>query len=80
MTDDVPRTDDGEIVVPDDVHSQLEALRDSGAVNMFTDVKRGLREFGFDEALEWVNEHQEAYVEGFSNGIISESEYEDDDS
>lgn len=79
MTDDVPRTDDGEIVVPDTVHSQLEALRESGAVNMFTDVKRGLREFGFDEALEWVNQNQGAYVDGFSNGIVPESEYEDDD-
>ena len=79
MSDDIRTDDDGQVIVPDDVYSQLEALRESGAVNMFTDVKRGLREFGFDEALEWVNNNQGAYVEGFSNGIVPESEVDDDE-
>lgn len=57
------------VQIPKEVYSQLEALRQLGAVNMFTEVKHGLRQMGFDEALEWVNKNPETYTEGFKKGF-----------
>lgn len=49
--------------IPAEVYQQLEATRQSGAVNMLTEIDSGLRQLGFDEALEWVQENQETYYE-----------------
>jgi hypothetical protein len=62
------------VVVPDKVYNQLETLRQSGQVNMFTEVKRGLDEMGFTEALNWVEDNPDKYVEGFEKGLVPESE------
>lgn len=67
------------VIVPADVYRQLEATRESGAVNMFTDVKRGLKQFGFDAALTWVNDNPDAYVEGFmSRGFAPDDDDTDE--
>mgnify|MGYP000146683371 CR=1 FL=1 len=45
---------------PDDVLAQQEAIRRSGAINMFgrSGVKRLAEgQFGFDELAEWIDEH-----------------------
>jgi len=49
--------------VPPEVYDQLEATRESGVVNMITEIDQGLDELGFDEALEWVDENRQAYHE-----------------
>ena len=54
--------------IPPEVYRQLEALRESGAVNMLTEVHSGLRQCGFDEALEWVDENYEQYIEHAMRG------------
>ena len=74
---DFPETDDGKLVIPDEVFRQLEATRESGAVNMFTEIHSGLRELGFDRALEWVKNHEETYYDyAMSGGFVPESEYD----
>lgn len=71
--------DEDPVEVPDEVYRQLEATRESGRVNMFTEIKYGLRQFGHDEALEWVNENPDAYVEGFrKRGFAPESGDDDE--
>lgn len=68
---------DDAIEVPRTVYRQLETLRTSGKVNMFTEVKVGLRRNGFDEAHEWVDNNRDAYIDGFMGGgftPIEESE------
>lgn len=60
---------DDPVQVPPQVYAQLEALRKSGAVNMFTEVIEGLVGCGFDEAREWIEANPEAYTTGFSVGI-----------
>lgn len=62
------------VVVPDTVYNQLETLRQYGQVNMFTEVKRGLDEMSYTEALQWVEDNPEKYVDGFKNGFVPESE------
>lgn len=57
------------IRVPPTVFAQLEALRKSGVVNMFTEVYDGLEHFGFEEALRWIEANPEMYGEGISKGI-----------
>lgn len=48
--------------------ARLQALRDTGAVNMFTDVRRGLVElYGEDDAqatYEWITDNFEYYRSG----------------
>lgn len=74
-------TDDGALVIPDEVYNQLEATRESGAVNMLTEIHGGLRELGFDEALAWVDDNYETYIEhAMSGGFVPESEYEETES
>lgn len=60
--------------VPPEVFHQLEALRDSGAVNMITDVRHGLREMGFDEAYDWVSANREAYFKHAMRGGFKPAE------
>lgn len=60
--------DRGRLGVPKEVFHQLEALRESGIVNMITEVEYGLRECGFDEALEWFRNNQEDYYENAMSG------------
>ncbi|MFB6256299.1 MAG: hypothetical protein ABEH58_06165 [Haloplanus sp.] len=63
-------TDTKEAVeVPKKVYHQLTILRATGKVNMFTDVLFGLRELGFEEAAEWVEDNPETYVRGFHHGF-----------
>ena len=54
--------------IPSEVYRQLEATRQSGAVNMLTEIDSGLRQLGFDEALEWVQENRETYYEHAISG------------
>jgi len=56
------------VEVPQTVYQQLETLRTSGNVNMFTEIKAGLRRFGLDEAHEWVDNNREKYRDGFMGG------------
>lgn len=65
--------------IPTEVYRQLEATRESGAVNMLTEVRTGLREFGFDEALDWVNENYEIYIEHAMSGGFEPAPPEDVD-
>lgn len=58
-----------QVRVPPAVFAQLEALRNSGTVNMFTEVTEGLERFGFDEAREWLEANPETYFEGFTHGF-----------
>lgn len=73
-------TDESEpLTVPAEVYRQLEALRESGAVNMLTEVDSGLRELEFDEAVEWVENNREAYYEyAMSGGFEPAEEVESD--
>ena len=56
------------LTVPPKVYQQLDALRESGAVNMLTEVTTGLEKMGFDEALEWVENNHETYIEHAMDG------------
>lgn len=70
-------TDDGALVVPNTVYSQLEATRESGAVNMLTEIHSGLDQLGFDEALDWVDANYESYIQhAMRGGFVPESEYD----
>ena len=70
-------TDDGKLVIPDEVFRQLEATRQTGAVNMFTEIHSGLRQLGYEEAEQWVAENEETYYEyALDGGFIPESQYD----
>lgn len=56
--------------VPPTVYAQLEALRQSGVANMFTEVRAGLRLFEFTEAHDWIEANPEIYANGFRNGFL----------
>ncbi|WP_435317638.1 hypothetical protein [Haloarchaeobius sp. TZWSO28] len=58
------------VQVPPTVYAQLEALRQSGVVNMFTEVRAGLRRFEFTEAHDWIEANPETYADGFHNGFV----------
>lgn len=60
---------DVNVRVPPKVFAQLEALRESGHVNMYTEIQEGLDHFGFDEARRWVEMNQQAYFGGFTCGF-----------
>lgn len=60
---------DDKVRVPPEVFAQLEALRESGHVNMYTEIQSGLRHFGFTEARRWVEMNQQTYFEGFTRGF-----------
>lgn len=63
------------LIVPDEVYRQLEATRESGKVNMLTEIEWGLRQFGFQEALDWVKANEQDYIEhAMSGGFQPESE------
>jgi CRISPR/Cas system-associated protein Csm6 len=73
-------TTDGELVIPDEVYRQLETVRQSGLANMFTGIHSALRQLECDEALQWLNENEEAYYEhALTGGFVPESEYHDDE-
>lgn len=54
--------------IPAPVYRELEALRESGKVNMITDVERGLDQVGFNQALDWVQENRQMYKEHAIDG------------
>jgi len=56
--------------VPPTVYAQLEALRKSGIVNMYTEVHAGLSHFEFDEARQWLENNPDRYEQGFYHGFI----------
>ena len=66
MTDKLPEEP---ITVPRPVYDELELVRTSGEYNMFTEVLEGLREFGCETALDWVQNNPDTYVQGFFHGI-----------
>lgn len=75
---ELTETDDGALVVPDEVYRQLEATRQTGAVNMMMEIHSGLRQLDFREAEEWVKENEQAYYEHcLEGGFVPESEYEE---
>lgn len=59
----------GDVLVPPTVYAQLEALRQSGVVNMYTEVHAGLEHFGLEAARQWLEANPELYAKGFSNGF-----------
>lgn len=69
-------TNSNEVQIPPEVYAQLEALRQSGVVNMFTEVQAGLERFGYYEALEWLTSNPETYVEGFQRGFTPQEDAE----
>ena len=56
--------------VPPTVYAQLEALRQSGVANMFTEVRAGLRRFEFTEAHDWIGANPDAYADALQNGFV----------
>jgi len=68
------------VEVPQTVYRQLETLRTSGKVNMFTEVKVGLRRNGFDEAHEWVDNNRDTYIDGFMGGGFTPIEQDNTES
>mgnify|MGYP006965671924 CR=1 FL=1 len=67
-------TDDEPLTIPPEVYRQIEATRESGAVNMLTEIHSGLRQLEFHEALEWVNENYETYIEHAMRGGFEPAE------
>jgi len=59
------------IEIPKEVFDGLEAVRQSGATNMFDRprVIELLEAMGFDEAAEWVSEHRNEYANGIFQGF-----------
>ena len=57
------------IELPKDVYRELEIVRESGKVNMITEVKRGLEIMNYDTALNWVNNNPEKYSKGVFTGF-----------
>jgi len=59
------------IEIPKEVFDGLEAVRRSGATNMFDRprVIELLEAMGFDEAAEWVSEHRNEYANGIFQGF-----------
>lgn len=64
-----PSNSNGNVRIPPTVFAQLEALRKSGIVNMFTEVHAGLHHAGFEEARRWLESHPERYSEGIKRGF-----------
>lgn len=60
---------DDDVRVPPEVFAQLEALRESGYVNMYTEIQEGLAHYDFEEARRWVEMNQQAYFHGFTRGF-----------
>lgn len=60
---------ENQVRVPPTVYGQLEALRQSGVANMFTEVRAGLRRFDFTEAHDWIASNPETYADGLHNGF-----------
>ncbi|WP_336134228.1 hypothetical protein [Natronomonas amylolytica] len=64
-----PTKSDLGVRVPSTVYAQLEALKQSGIVNMYTEVREGLRQFGLDEAHDWLGANPEMYAMGLEKGF-----------
>lgn len=64
-----PSNSNGNVRVPPTVFAQLEALRKSGIVNMFTEVHAGLHHAGFEEAMRWLESNPDQYSEGIKRGF-----------
>jgi hypothetical protein len=61
---------DKQVSLPSQVYAQLEALRKSGAVNMYTEVHAGLEYFEFEEARQWLEANPEIYAEGITREFV----------
>lgn len=57
------------ITLPSQVYAQLESLRKSRVVNMYTEVHAGLEYFEFEEARRWLEANPEMYVEALTQGF-----------
>ncbi|MFC6722850.1 hypothetical protein ACFQE1_00195 [Halobium palmae] len=65
-----PKTESsGTIAIPPQVYAQVEALRQSGIVNMVTEVHAGLNHFDFIEARQWLESNPERYLKGINRGF-----------
>lgn len=62
-------TSDDTVRVPPEVFAQLEALRESGHANMYTEIQEGLSHFDFGEARRWVEMNPQAYSDGLTRGF-----------
>lgn len=59
----------GRIRVPSTVFAQLKALRESGTINMYSEIHVAVDHLEFVEARQWIESHPEMYVTGFRNGF-----------
>lgn len=55
--------------MPATVFAQLNSLRESGVINMNTQVIGGLKRFGFDAAREWIETNPVSYHESLNHGF-----------
>ena len=64
------------VKVPKAVLDGLEAVRQSGIVNMLDRpvVAQLASEFGFDEAARWVEDHRAQYAEAIFHGFTATEE------
>ena len=64
------------VTVPRAVLDGLEAVRQSGVVNMLDRpvVARLASEFGFERAARWVETHRKEYAEGIFSGFEATEE------
>ena len=62
--------------VPKAVLDGLEAVRQSGIVNMLDRpvVARLAEEFGFDQAARWIEAHRDQYAQGIFRGFEATEE------
>lgn len=63
-----------QIYVPKSVYQGLEAVRQSGAVNMFdyASVLRMTTMLNNKEAASWLQDHKREYLQGVLYGIVPE--------
>jgi hypothetical protein len=54
------------------VYDGLEAVRDTGLTNMldYRTVMRLAGNLGYDDTVEWMQNHQEQYIKGFIRGFV----------
>lgn len=66
------------VAVPADVYEGLEAVRVSGATNMFDRLRviELAEMMSYDETAKWVREHRDLYARLIFNGVIVEQEVE----
>jgi hypothetical protein len=67
--------------VPETVHDQIEAIRQSGTHNMATLIDRAVQEYDFERLSEWYDDHRDDYfratVGGAGWNIVDDDEYDE---